>query len=50
MAYCITVWFSQCTEADRKRLQRVVKTDSDPDLALPEGFLIMKYQINYTVQ
>lgn len=24
--YCITLWFSSCTEADRERLQRVVKT------------------------
>ena len=26
LTYCITVWFTNCTEADRKRLQRVVKT------------------------
>ena len=26
LTYCITVWFSHCTEADRQRLQRVVRT------------------------
>ena len=26
LTYSITVWFSSCTEADRKRLQRVVRT------------------------
>lgn len=26
LVYCITVWFSTCTEAERKRLHRVVKT------------------------
>ena len=26
LTYCIMVWFSHCTEAERKRLQRVVKT------------------------
>ena len=26
LTYCITVWFYHCTEADRRRLQRVVKT------------------------
>ena len=50
LAYCITVWFSHCTKVDWKRLQRVVKTYSDSDLALPEEFLIIKYQINYAVQ
>ena len=26
LTFCIAVWFSHCTEADRKRLQRVVRT------------------------
>ncbi|KAF7669875.1 hypothetical protein LDENG_00100560, partial [Lucifuga dentata] len=26
LTYCISVWYTSCTEADRKRLQRVVKT------------------------
>ncbi len=26
LSYCISVWYASCTEADRKRLQRVVKT------------------------
>ena len=25
LTYAVTVWYSSCTEADRKRLQRVVK-------------------------
>jgi len=25
LTYCITVWYTSCTEADRMRLQRVVK-------------------------
>uniref|UniRef100_A0A8C5G818 Reverse transcriptase domain-containing protein n=2 Tax=Gouania willdenowi TaxID=441366 RepID=A0A8C5G818_GOUWI len=26
LTYCITVWYGSCTEADRRRLQRVIKT------------------------
>ena len=26
LSYCITVWYSSCTEADRKGFQRVIKT------------------------
>lgn len=26
LTYCISVWYASCTEADKKRLQRVVKT------------------------
>lgn len=26
LTYCIPVWYASCTEADRKRLQRVIKS------------------------
>ena len=35
LTYCITVWYANCSEADRRALQRVINTSQKVILSLP---------------